>query len=96
MTSERRNLIKVELWQQETVRKRMKILCHTKFTLDNIQVGVIFSSNFWKNLTVHKLGRPGLIGTKIHFIAYFYYESAIWNTQYTCLYLYIISTFEAL
>ena len=41
-------------------------------------------------------GNRGSLGQKIHFIAHFYYELAIWNTQYTCLYLYIKSTFETL
>ena len=41
-------------------------------------------------------GDRGSLGLKIHFTAYFYYELAIWNTQYTCLYLYIIPIFEAL
>ena len=36
-------------------------------------------------------GDRGSLGQKIHFTAYFFYELAIWNTQNTCLYLYIIS-----
>ena len=66
-----------------------------QYTSVSACVNTVFTLKY-RFIHIGSRGDRGSLGQKIHFTAYFYYELTIWNTQYICLYLYIISTFKAI
>ena len=71
-------------------------MCHCPKECDEVEYSVQYSTTNYPAEFYHTRGDRGSLGQKIHFTAYFCYELAILNTQYTCLYLYMTPTFEAL